>query len=312
MYLDHRIAVVVPCWNEHVLIRRVIETMPDTVDRMFVIDDQSTDDTANVVQEYVDKAPERIVLLRHTENQGVGGAIASGYKAALAERFDITVVMAGDAQMDPAELPAIVEPVARGECDYTKGNRLFSGEAWDMIPRVRYLGNAMLSLLTKIASGYWHVADSQSGYTAISLKALETIDWDQMYKRYGQPNDLLGETRDRPRLLPPRRRLEPGHERPAPDHGRTTARPAIHARSAWKPGTDHVCFPRTEVWSPVTSDRRRITGKRQRVPPSAHEARDSNGFRFCPPCRRKPKGALVDGLIPGSAVRFGRSRAAVY
>jgi glycosyltransferase involved in cell wall biosynthesis len=191
MLFHQRLAVVVPCYNEQVLIRRVIETMPASVDRIFVVDDKSSDHTAGVVQEYVDKAPARIVLLRHAENQGVGGAIATGYKAALAERFDLTVVMAGDAQMDPAELPAIVDPVARGECDYTKGNRLFSGEAWDMIPRVRYLGNAMLSLLTKIASGYWHVADSQSGYTAISLKALETIDWDQMYKRYGQPNDLL-------------------------------------------------------------------------------------------------------------------------
>lgn len=191
MFEDRTVAVVVPCYNEQSLIRKVIETMPDSVDQIFVVDDQSTDETAAVAQEYVGRAPERVVLIRHAVNQGVGGAIASGYKAALAERFDVTVVMAGDAQMDPDELPAIVGPVARGECDYTKGNRLFSGEAWDMIPRVRYLGNAMLSLLTKIASGYWHVADSQSGYTAIDLKALETIDWDQMYKRYGQPNDLL-------------------------------------------------------------------------------------------------------------------------
>ena len=165
--------------------------MPESVDKIFVVDDASTDDTFCVVASCADETPHRIVLLSHDANQGVGGAIATGYKAALAERFDVTVVMAGDAQMDPAELPAIVGPVARGECDYTKGNRLFSGEAWEMIPRVRYLGNAMLSLMTKIASGYWHVADSQSGYTAISLKALETIDWDKMYKRYGQPNDLL-------------------------------------------------------------------------------------------------------------------------
>ena len=191
MFRERSLAVVVPCYNEQELIQKVIGTMPDTVDRIFVVDDNSIDATAAVVQEFVDRDPQRVALLRHEENQGVGGAIATGYKAALAERFDVTVVMAGDAQMDPAELPAIVGPVARGECDYTKGNRLFSGEAWDMIPRVRYLGNAMLSLLTKIASGYWHVADSQSGYTAISLRALEIIDWDKMYKRYGQPNDLL-------------------------------------------------------------------------------------------------------------------------
>jgi len=191
MLHDLTIAVVVPCFNEGPLIRKVLNTMPESVDKIFVVDDASTDDTFCVVASCADETPHRIVLLSHDANQGVGGAIATGYKAALAERFDVTVVMAGDAQMDPAELPAIVGPVARGECDYTKGNRLFSGEAWEMIPRVRYLGNAMLSLMTKIASGYWHVADSQSGYTAISLKALETIDWDKMYKRYGQPNDLL-------------------------------------------------------------------------------------------------------------------------
>lgn len=191
MYLDKTVSVVVPCFNEERLIARVLETMPDFVDRIFVVDDLSTDETAEVAESYAKRQPERIALIRHRVNQGVGGAIASGYKAAREARMDVTVVMAGDAQMDPADLPAIVEPVAAGQVDYTKGNRLFTGEAWSMIPRVRYLGNAMLSLLTKIASGYWNVADSQSGYTAIGFKALETIDWDRMYKRYGQPNDLL-------------------------------------------------------------------------------------------------------------------------
>jgi glycosyltransferase involved in cell wall biosynthesis len=186
-----KVAVVIPCYNEGHLIGRVIDTMPEMVDRMYVVDDKSSDETVDVIKGYADADPERIKLIAHPVNQGVGGAIASGYKAALADRFDVTVVMAGDAQMDPDDLPAIVAPVARGECDYTKGNRLFTGDAWNIMPRVRYLGNSMISLLTKIASGYWHVADSQSGYTAIGLKALETIDWDKMYKRYGQPNDLL-------------------------------------------------------------------------------------------------------------------------
>jgi glycosyltransferase involved in cell wall biosynthesis len=186
-----KVAVVIPCYNEGHLVARVIDTMPDFVDRLYLVDDRSHDDTVDVIQRYVDKNPDRIRLIVHDVNQGVGGAIASGYKAALEDRMDVTVVMAGDAQMDPADLPAIVAPVARGECDYTKGNRLFTGDAWKIIPRVRYLGNSMISLLTKIASGYWHVADSQSGYTAIGIKALETIDWDKMFKRYGQPNDLL-------------------------------------------------------------------------------------------------------------------------
>ncbi len=185
-----RIAVVVPCYNESTQILRVLETMPIEVDRVYVIDDASPDNTAAIVRDYQQR-DRRIELIVHPVNQGVGGAIATGYKAALAERIDVTVVMAGDGQMDPRDFPAIVAPVLSGRYDYAKGNRLFSGEAWEMIPRVRYLGNAMLSLLTKIASGYWHIADSQSGYTAISLRGLEAINWDLMYKRYGQPNDLL-------------------------------------------------------------------------------------------------------------------------
>ncbi|MBK1718638.1 glycosyltransferase family 2 protein [Thiocystis violacea] len=190
MMQDRRIAVVVPCYNEATQIRRVLDTMPAEVDRVYVIDDASQDDTVRIVREYLSKDP-RVHLIVHEQNQGVGGSIATGYKQAVAEGMDVAVVMAGDGQMDPADFLAIVAPVLDGGYDYAKGNRLFSGEAWEMIPRVRYLGNAMLSLLTKIASGYWHIADSQSGYTAIGQRALEAIDWDQMYKRYGQPNDLL-------------------------------------------------------------------------------------------------------------------------
>ena len=99
--------------------------------------------------------------------------------------------MAADNQMDPDDLLTLVEPVARGEVDYAKANRLVSGEAWKLIPRTRYLGNAILSLLTKIASGYWHVADSQTGYTAISKSMLAQLDLDRIYPGYGFPNDML-------------------------------------------------------------------------------------------------------------------------
>jgi hypothetical protein len=99
--------------------------------------------------------------------------------------------MAGDGQMNPDDLPALLDPVVDGEVDYSKGNRLFTGEAYQRIPKVRYFGNSVLSMFTKIASGYWHVADSQTGYTALNAKGLKLIDWDNMYKRYGQPNDLL-------------------------------------------------------------------------------------------------------------------------
>jgi hypothetical protein len=99
--------------------------------------------------------------------------------------------MAGDGQMDPKDLPNIIKPVTDGVADYSKGNRLFFGDAWNMIPHYRYLGNSFLSLATKIASGYWHIADSQSGYTAISLRALNRIPLDDIYKNYGMPNDIL-------------------------------------------------------------------------------------------------------------------------
>jgi glycosyltransferase involved in cell wall biosynthesis len=191
MYREATVSVVVPAYNEEVLIRRVIETMPAYVDHIVVVDDASRDRTAEVVAAHQAALGDRLVLLRHEENQGVGGAIATGYRWCRDRAIDAAAVMAGDAQMNPDDLPALLDPVVNGEADYTKGNRLFTGDAWNQIPKVRYLGNSAMSLLTKIASGYWHVADSQSGYTVINLKALRTIDWDRMYKRYGQPNDLL-------------------------------------------------------------------------------------------------------------------------
>jgi len=191
MYRDKTVAVVVPAYNEEVLIRTVIETMPAFVDKIIIVNDKSTDNTAVVVREYVSRDPDGVVLVDLEENQGVGGAIAEGYKVARDNQIDCTAVMAGDAQMDPGDLPKLLDPVVEGRADYTKGNRLFYGDAWHMIPKVRYLGNSGLSLLTKIASGYWHVADSQTGYTVASLEVLKTLDLDKIYKRYGMPNDML-------------------------------------------------------------------------------------------------------------------------
>ena len=191
MYKEKTIGVVAPAYNEEKLIGRTLDTMPDFVDWIVVVDDCSHDATVERVRERVARQTERVILIQHETNQGVGGAIATGYKWCRDHEVDVAVVMAGDAQMDPADLPALLGPVVEGVADYAKGNRLFTGEAWAQIPKVRYLGNSAMSLLTKIASGYWHVADSQSGYTAINSQALRTIDWDRMYKRYGQPNDLL-------------------------------------------------------------------------------------------------------------------------
>jgi glycosyltransferase involved in cell wall biosynthesis len=183
-----RVAVVVPAYDEERLVGETLRGIPDFVDRIYVVDDASRDATAERAAGVGDP---RVEVIRHERNGGVGAAILSGYRRALEEAIDVTCVMAADNQMDPVELPDLVGPVARGEVEYAKANRLVSGEAWNVIPRTRYLGNAMLSLLTKIASGYWHVADSQAGYTAISRNALARIDLDRVYTRYGFPNDVL-------------------------------------------------------------------------------------------------------------------------
>lgn len=191
MYKGARVVVVVPAYNEEALVGRVLETMPAFVDAIVVVDDASTDGTALELAAWAERLGPRLVVHRHARRSGVGRAIATGYRIALDRDADVVAVMAGDGQMAPGELPAVLDPVVEGRADYAKGNRLFTGEAWRRTPKVRYLGNAFLSLGTKIASGYWHVADSQAGYTAISRAALEALDLDALYPRYGYPNDLL-------------------------------------------------------------------------------------------------------------------------
>ena len=190
MYLQKKIAVVVPAYNESKLIAQTLMTMPSLVDTIIVVDDKSNDTTVEIIKEMA-KGDSKVILIQHEVNQGVGGAIVTGYKKAVELEIDVTAVMAGDGQMDPNDLTNILDPVANGDADYTKGNRLFQGDAWNMIPHYRYFGNSFLSLLTKIASGYWHIADSQTGYTAVSLKVLKKLHLDTIYKRYGMPNDML-------------------------------------------------------------------------------------------------------------------------
>jgi glycosyltransferase involved in cell wall biosynthesis len=183
-----RVAVVVPAHDEEALIAATIAGIPELVDRIIVVDDGSTDRTVARARETGDA---RVEVLSHERNRGVGAATVTGYRHALAEGFDVVAVMNGDNQMDPDDLPSLVGPVARGEVDYAKANRLFTGQAWDVIPRARFFGNAILSMLTKIASGYWHVADSQTTYTAISRELLAELDLGRVYTRYGFPNDML-------------------------------------------------------------------------------------------------------------------------
>jgi glycosyltransferase involved in cell wall biosynthesis len=183
-----RVAVVIPAYNEEQLLPDTIAGVPAFVDRIYVVDDHSRDATVERARASNDP---RVEVIEHERNQGVGAAIVTGYKRAIDEKIEVTAVMAADNQMDPEDLETLVRPVAEGDVDYAKANRLFTGQAWELIPRYRYLGNAVLSLLTKIASGYWHVADSQSGYTAVNRETLELLDLDRIYRRYGFPNDML-------------------------------------------------------------------------------------------------------------------------
>lgn len=191
-----RIAAVVPAHNEAHQISRVLETMPAVVDRIVVVDDASVDATGDRVERRR-RADSRIQLVRLDRRRGVGGAIAQGYREVLRGGDDVAVVLAGDGQMDPADLPALLAPVLDGRADYVKGSRFAYPGGRQMIPTVRRLGITVLSAFTRVAVGCPHVSDSQCGYTAITRQALSALDLDALYPGYGYPNDLLGHLRER-------------------------------------------------------------------------------------------------------------------
>ena len=236
MYRNHTIGVVIPAYNEAGFVGDVIREMPDYVDRLYVIDDCSTDGTWSEILEAAsvdagaeDDAPlddgtershdrpadeeprpvtdggasalatraevhdpvGRVYPIQHRENLGAGGAIKTGYLAAYVDGADVTVTVDADGQMDLSQLPRLLDPIVEGTADYAKGNRLIDSEYRAAMPRFRLFGNAILTFLTKIASGYWKTMDPQNGYTAISHEALEAIDLENLYEYYGYCNDLL-------------------------------------------------------------------------------------------------------------------------
>lgn len=227
MYRDASVGVVLPAYNEEGFVGDVIREMPASVDRIYAVDDRSTDGTLEEIREAARKdaddherrdgdgqPPEqqlaadggasalssratvreaigRVVPIEHRENRGAGGAIKTGYLAALADGVDATVTVDADGQMDLSQLPRLLDPIVEGEADYAKGNRLLSREYRAAMPRFRFIGNSILTFLTKIASGYWKTMDPQNGYTAISHDALAAIDVEGLYEYYGYCNDLL-------------------------------------------------------------------------------------------------------------------------
>jgi len=207
MYNGNKIGVVVPAYNEESKVGEVIKTMPDYVDRVYPVDDCSTDGTraeirtaaerqnrslrASIVGDGGEVAGKRVVPITHEENRGVGGAIKTGYDRAIDDGMDIIAVMGGDGQMEPSVLADIVDPIAEGKADYSKGNRFLYSSGESRIPPFRLFGNYLLSILTKIASGYWRISDSQNGFTAVSREALQDCDFHETYEFYGYCNDLL-------------------------------------------------------------------------------------------------------------------------
>ena len=179
-------AVIVPCFNEARLVGRTLRRIPDWVDTVLAVDDASRDATAEAIGAASDP---RVILIRHQVNRGVGAAIATGYRAALERQADILVVMAGDDQMDPADLPRLIAPIIAGAADYVKGNRFVHPEATRM-PWLRRVGGSFLSWVTRAASGL-QVDDTQCGFTALSAVAARRLPLDQLWPRFGYPNDLL-------------------------------------------------------------------------------------------------------------------------
>ncbi len=230
MYEGNTVAVVIPAYNEEGLVGGVIDTVPGFVDRVYAIDDCSTDGTWTEIQSHAERAEavadggamgdsgaiedggsigdtgatesatandgratfdHRIVPIRHTENRGVGAAIKTGYSRAHEENIDVTAVMAGDGQMRPEMLARIIQPIVDGRADYAKGNRLSTPGFREGMSSWRSFGNWLLTFLTKVASGYWGMVDPQNGYTAISGLALSKLAIEDVYDDYGFANALL-------------------------------------------------------------------------------------------------------------------------
>ena len=187
MYRGLTTAVVIPAFNEERAIAAAVRAVPGFVDHVIVVDDASRDATARRAA----AEDRRLEILRHGANRGVGAAIVSGYRRALALGLDATAVMAGDGQMDPRDLTRLLDPLAERRADYAKGNRFAHPDLWRTMPVARIAGNVALSLATRWTSGYRRVFDSQCGYTAITRGALERVDLDRVFPRYGYPNDLL-------------------------------------------------------------------------------------------------------------------------
>lgn len=187
--MSPKIAVVIPCFKVTKHIGFVIRSIPSSIDSIYVIDDACPDSSGTHVQRTLDDP--RVIVLFNQANLGVGGAVMVGYQAALDDGADIIIKIDGDGQMDPQLIPAFIEPILSGEADYTKGNRFFDLELVSQMPKLRLFGNAVLSFLTKLSSGYWNLFDPTNGYTAIHADVCRRLPFKKISNRYFFETDML-------------------------------------------------------------------------------------------------------------------------
>lgn len=187
--IENKISVVIPCYKSLDFVLGVLDRIPDIISTIYCVDDGCPQKTGQHIQEQCKDA--RVEVLFHERNQGIGGAMVTGYKQALKDGADIIVKIDSDGQMDPAMIPNFVEPILQGKADYTKGNRFFTPEFLSAMPRIRVFGNAGLSFLTKFSSGYWQIFDPTNGYTAIHANVLKLLPLDKISKGYFFESDML-------------------------------------------------------------------------------------------------------------------------
>lgn len=183
------IGVVIPSYRVTRHILDVLARIGPEVSRIYVVDDKCPDGSGALVREQC--ADPRVTVIEHAENQGVGGAVMTGYQAAIDEGITVIVKVDGDGQMDPALIPQFAAPILEGEADYAKGNRFFDLEQIRAMPPVRLFGNAVLSLMTKLSSGYWNLFDPTNGYTAIHADAARHLPFGRISRRYFFETDML-------------------------------------------------------------------------------------------------------------------------
>jgi len=188
--MNKRVAVIVPAYNEEVLIEKTINSIPDIVEKIIVVNDCSTDKTREIL-ENLSNVNKKVQLINLEKNSGVGSSIVKGYEIAFEQGFDIGVVMPGDAQALPEDFNNLIDPVLNDDIDYTKGNRLNYYGVSKIMPKHRFFGNSLLTILTKFATGYYHIMDPQMGYTALNLKLVPKLNLHKLIKRYGYPGHLL-------------------------------------------------------------------------------------------------------------------------